>query len=66
MKIICTDNKNYENDLIIGKIYNAIYVSKYNFYMIKDEANWQNTFDKKLFKTLSEYRIEKINKLLDL
>ena len=66
MKVVCINNYNSEcacfYELMIDKIYEA--VDHYDgFYIINDVGeNWY--YEKKYFKTLSEIRNYKINKLL--
>ena len=60
MKVKCIDI-GYWVFLTIDKIYDVI---KYDYYIIDDSGNkWR--YPKELFKTLSEMRNDKINKLLE-
>jgi hypothetical protein len=71
MKIICINNKNYEEELTIYKTYEfndkLFNVNDNNFWryiiLINDKGS-MNFYPKILFKSLDEYRNDKINKLL--
>jgi hypothetical protein len=66
MKIICIKNIGYERHLTIGKTYEVIkIVNNGYYYVIIYDENDKWIYPKKYFKPLSEYRIEKINKLLE-
>jgi hypothetical protein len=63
MRVICIENKDYENFLIIGKIYDVeqwYYDNRNEFEMIDNGS----MYPVELFKLLSEIRNEKIDKLL--
>ena len=64
MKVVCIVNKDYEKDLIIGKIYNVEFCGIPEHYIITDNVIWANVFDKKYFKPISEIRNETIDKIL--
>jgi hypothetical protein len=66
MKVKCINNNecDYIYYLTIGKIYDVIYESIYD-YKITNDDGYENKYHKELFKSLSKIRIEKINKLLD-
>ena len=63
MKIKCIDNDRRIN-LTIGKTYEIISINTYDNYLIIDDADHEDWYRKKLFKSLSEIRAEKIDKLL--
>jgi hypothetical protein len=64
MKVVCIYNKGWIHHLTIGKIYDVIRINDYGLYCIINDKGNIDWFYKKHFKSLSEYRIEKINKLL--
>lgn len=64
MKIKCIDNNNNRTNLTIGKTYEVIYIY-IGFYKITDDYGYKDWHSIKLFKTLSEIRNEKIDKLLE-
>jgi hypothetical protein len=65
MKVVCVDNKYYES-LIIGKTYNSAEMDSVTYFITDDcNSGWFACYEKELFKTLSEIRNEKINKLLE-
>jgi hypothetical protein len=64
MKVVCKENDGYKNCLTINKTYDIINEKKYGYQMINDKGYiWGCS--KHCFKLLSEYRNEKINKLLE-
>jgi hypothetical protein len=65
MKVRCVYNNGWKYYLTIGKIYYVIEINRDNgnYYIIDDE-NDILMCPKYYFKSLSEYRIERINKLL--
>jgi hypothetical protein len=70
MKIKCIYNINSNGNIVIGitigKIYDTIRINEFGDYMIINDIGNERWYLKKWFKPLSEYRIEKINKLLKL
>jgi hypothetical protein len=64
MKVVCIDNDNDWFYLTIGKVYEVIIVSDFGYILINDISIKCN-YRKEYFKTLSEIRNEKIDKLLD-
>jgi hypothetical protein len=64
MKIKCIDNKDGELYLTIDKTYNVIEDNKFNYKIINDNG-YNNWYYKEYFKPLSEYRNERIDKLLE-
>ena len=64
MKIKCIDNDDYWLNLTIDKIYEVIAESSSGYKIINDlgEENW---YRKEWFKTISEMRNDKINRLLE-
>ena len=64
MKVKCIYNKGYECRLTIGKWYDTIKIHQYYGYLIIDDRCHEFWFSKKYFKTLAEYRNNKIDKLL--
>jgi hypothetical protein len=64
MKVKCINNKGYEYRLTIGKWYNVIRNHQYYGFLIIDDKNYEFWFSKKYFKSLSEIRNNKIDKLL--
>ena len=68
MKVVCIDNKNYEKELTLNKTYIEIDIFRvFNddaFYFIINDNNIKNMYIKNRFKSLSEIRVEKIDKLL--
>jgi hypothetical protein len=68
MKVVCIVNENNWFALTIDKTYEVIKeVIKFNnvWYLIINDKENKYCFPKEWFKPLSEYRIEKINKLLE-
>jgi hypothetical protein len=66
MKVICIRNINYGDEyrLTISKLYDVISEDN-DRYLIKNDAIFESWYRKSYFKTLSEVRCVKINKLLD-
>ena len=70
MKIKCINNKGYEYHLTVGKTYEVIKrndkinINSITWYYMIDDVNDILCFPKTYFKTLSEIRNEKIDKLL--
>jgi hypothetical protein len=63
MKVVYVDN--YLCDLIIGETYDVAVADEYDYsYLIRDDNHIIGCYDKTYFKTLSEIRNEKIDKLL--
>jgi hypothetical protein len=65
MKVKCIDNKGNENYLTISKIYDAIYNNEIIYYHIQADDGYTSIYRQIYFKTLSEIRNEKIDKLLN-
>jgi hypothetical protein len=69
MKVKCINDGGWL-DLTIGKTYEVTYIYSNGDYDIIDDSNensgYSNWYHKEYFKTLSEIRIERINKLLGL
>jgi hypothetical protein len=79
MKVVCINNTNYTNHLTIDKTYEVINIIDNNIslyliindtayeylYLIINDNGYEYLYPEYLFKSLSEYRIEKINKLLE-
>jgi hypothetical protein len=67
MKVVCIDNEYNENYLTIGEFYEVIHETIYEceYYYITDDNSKLDYYPKILFKNLSEYRNEKIDKLLE-
>lgn len=66
MKVKCIDDDGWKDRLTIGKTYEVIEVQSDGDYVIIDDIGDENWFhDKRNFKTISEYRNETINKLLE-
>lgn len=64
MKVVCID-KISVYDVTIGKTYEVLEIHKDGkFYNILDDDNYRGWLIKDCFKPLSEYRNEKIDKLL--
>jgi hypothetical protein len=63
MKVKCIKNNSWKRHLTIDKIYDAIYID--NDYKIIDDIYEEWRYPKEWFKSLSEIRNEKIDKLLD-
>ena len=63
MKVKCIDNNGYETRLTISKTYKVIKEDNCNYAIIND-TGYASLFLKKYFKTLSEIRNKKIDKLL--
>ena len=63
MKVICIDNIPWVNKLTIGKTYEVININEYDQYFMIDDDGY-GTWGSKRFKTLSEVRNEKIDRLL--
>jgi hypothetical protein len=64
MKVKCIKNIDYEHHLKIGKTYDVINIDYYGNYIIINNKGNRDWYPGKWFKSLAEYRIEKINKLL--
>jgi hypothetical protein len=64
MKVKCINNDDYSYYLTIGKIYDVIYFNSIG-YKIFNDVDYSGLYPKKLFKSLSEIRNEKIDKLLE-
>ena len=64
MKVKCIGNVG-ESNLTIGKTYEVIHIFQDSGYMINDDKFEKNLFSKFMFKPLSEYRNDTINKLLE-
>ena len=66
MKIKCINNKwnNKKLSLTIGKSYDVINKTEYRYWIIDDEGD-DGWYSKEYFKSLSEIRNEKIDKLLE-
>jgi hypothetical protein len=65
MKVKCIDNKGWETWLTIDKIYDVTYIFQDGDYeLINDKGKKGVFFKKDQFKSISEIRNEKINKLL--
>jgi hypothetical protein len=62
MKIKCINDGGWEY-LTIGKIYEVFYIDKY-YYKINNDNGYKHWYSKDWFKTLSEIRNDKIDKLL--
>jgi hypothetical protein len=62
MKVVCINNKGFTN-LTISKTYEAIVEDDYCYRIISDYGN-EYRYPKSYFKSLSEIRNEKIDKLL--
>jgi hypothetical protein len=69
MKIVCIENcdryNNHLYNLTIGKTYDAIDVDDYIDYLIVNDSDNITFYDTFLFKSPSEYRNMKIDKLLN-
>ena len=63
MKVKCIDNYGWLS-LTICKIYEVINIDYFGDYIIIDDDNDKWIYPKKCFKSLSDYRNEKIDKLL--
>ena len=64
MKVVCVDNeRGCEKHLTIGKSYDLLYKDKYYYTIIDDHGNIGGYY-KEYFKSLSEIRNKKIDKLL--
>ena len=63
MKVKCIKNKNCDY-LTIGKYYDVLENSEYDYYLINNIGRHDFYF-KEYFKTQSEIRNEKIDKLLE-
>ena len=63
MKVKCIDNRGFNEYITIGKTYDVIEEDDMSYTIINDNGHgwWLN---KQCFKTISEIRNEKINKLL--
>ena len=68
MKVVCIKNDNFIYgcycDLTIGETYYIIDISINGNYQIIDDTGYKHYFYKEWFKTVSELRNDKINKLL--
>lgn len=68
MEIVCINNKDLkgrlESGLTIGKTYYAISDDKYRYNIIDDNNTNLWNYPRQWFKTLSEIRNDKIDKLL--
>lgn len=62
MNVVCKENINGQFSITIGKSYEVI-IDKYA-YKIMDDNDEYKYYPKEMFKSLSEIRNEKINKLL--
>lgn len=62
MNVVCKENINGQLSITIGKSYEVI-IDKYA-YKIMDDNDEYKYYPKEMFKSLSEIRNEKINKLL--
>ena len=74
MKVVyIDDNKDDEGniielpyyDLTIGKTYDVIKYDWDGYYIIINDTDYENLYPKEWFKTIAEYRNEKIDKLLE-
>jgi hypothetical protein len=63
MKVVCIDNKDCDY-ITIGKTYEVININEYEYNIIDDCGDDYWDYDIEFFKTLSDIRNEKINKLL--
>lgn len=64
-KMICIKNENYENQLTIGKPYKILKDDPHDpYYLIRDDENNIWLYRKNSFKSISEIRNDKINKLI--
>lgn len=65
-KWVCIDNKGYEEQLIVGKVYteiNSQFVD-YNCILIKDETGWPNEYHyPQRFVTIDEWRELQLKKI---
>jgi hypothetical protein len=66
MKVVCVDNKGYEKCLTINKIYEANYIDKYETYVLTNDKDMKNSwYVSHRFITITEYRNDRIDKLLE-
>ena len=65
MKIVCINKNGYNGDITIGKTYEVIHINDYGDYIIINDKGDKNWYPKDRFKSLSEIRADKINKLLE-
>ena len=64
MKVICTFNNKLEKYLTLNIVYDVIY-EETNIYFVKNDIGQKRRYKKCYFKTTSEYRNYKIDKLLE-
>ena len=64
MKVKCIKNNGLKNYLTIGKTYEVININYFGNYIIIDDNCYHTSCPKRVFKTLSEIRNDKIDKLL--
>ena len=64
MKVKCIENHNYLFNITIGKTYEVINIYDNGYDIVNDEGGYW-CYSKEYFRTLSEIRNEKINKLLE-
>jgi hypothetical protein len=71
VQVVCINNDNKPSILTVGKIYDAIdmetqtHVTKSKEYNLTSDDGFRDNHSKHLFITLSEFREERINKILE-
>lgn len=63
MKLVCVDNKDWEDELTIGKIYDSYDNFDPTYYKIKSDLNQMEQIFNDRFESLEKYRNNQINKL---
>ena len=67
--IICVNRKQYQDDdywmgsLTIGKVYEIIFDNDGIEFMIKNDYGFEHIYLESMFKTIQEFRQEKLNEL---
>ena len=67
--IICVNRKQYQDDdywmgsLTIGKVYEIIFDNDDIEFMIKNDYGFEHIYPESMFKTIQEFRQEKLNEL---
>ena len=64
MKVKCINNGKEWRDITISKTYEVIDINQFGYLIIND-CGHKLRYEKECFKTLSEIRNEKIDKLLE-